>query len=314
MITLTLIVAGVMVVVAVVTLIRSTRPRVVTASALTFSQTVALPLTPEVSETVERRVITGMRASGIGLIAGAAAGLGVAALVNGLDEGLTTFAFTGTALSILATAWAIGVLRREPADSESVRIARSEAVHLDDYVPRGELIAIRVGGTLALVGPILVSVAWMRGADVPTSAPWILGAATLSLAVWVLAEVLTRRIVARGPRVGSPIAMAWDDALRAETLRRLIALPLVFMIQAILPSAVEGARLLFGDDGFWGTAGLLIAMTPAIGLLLLLVIAASATPERHYLHRLWPAQAALLAAQSSPSDDNELAALDEGRA
>lgn len=308
-----LILSGALVVVAAITLLRSTRRRTIAASALAFSQTVALPLTPEVSETVERRVTTRMRASGIGLLAGAVAGLGVAALVDGLDEGLTTFTFAGTALSVLATAWTIGVLRREPADGDSVRIARSEAVRLDDYVPPVELVTVRIAGTLALVGPILVSVAWMRGADVPTSAPWILGAATLSLVVWVLVEVLARRIVARGPRVGSPIAMAWDDALRAETLRRLIALPLVFMIQATLPSAVEGARLLFGEDGFWGTAGLIIAMTPAIGLLLLLVIVASATPERHYLRRLWPAQAALLAAQSAPSDDDERAALAEGR-
>jgi hypothetical protein len=106
-----------------------------------------------------------------------------------------------------------------------------------------------------------------------------LGLAAGCIGFWILVEVSTRALVAARPAASDVQSLAFDDALRAEAVRRILQagtiLPIVLAIAGPnlgLPSSVSYALL-----GVYAAH-----LIPAIW------IESSAQAKRHFRQRLWP--------------------------
>lgn len=197
--------------------------------------------------------------------------------------------FVGHAIGYGAVAW---YETRQPVPA-GPRLARASSPTHDDYVTRlerwGAWGAAGVATTIALA----VTVTDRSGVLDLGPVPWGLVVATATLP-WlaVLAdEYLARRLLDRRQVAASQLELAWDDALRAQTLRDMVTVPIVAGLY--LPIALLGQ---IGDsaDGGWPanpivglTAGLLMFLF--LGGSILALVSIALRPEGHFRTRLWGA-------------------------
>lgn len=176
------------------------------------------------------------------------------------------------------------------------RIARLDSPTLTDYVAPIELIAMRLTAALALAASVALIVLLVALPDVAnrTAGLWSAASAAITLAALLaVVEIVARLIVSNPRRASTEHALQWDDAQRSATIRGLINLPTVLAMLVGLLVASQLSALL-------EPAGVIVAMVaflvfPGI-VLTLAIIAASKSPELYYLKRLWPEQAARVAA------------------
>ena len=265
--------------------------------AHSFARKVDLGLADRTEEIVTARLDRRERAAVVG---GGLGALGAAALVALMTEdaaagfrvvGVMLGYFVGHALGYGVVAWRESVSR--PADGP--RLARATVPTHGDYVARHERVSAWVvaglaflgGGALLLLGRSDVLDGAFRG-TVPTGfAVAVMGVPALTV---VVDELLARRLLDRPQVASTTLELAWDDALRARTLRDMVTVPLTagFVGLAALLGVV-GGRI----DGGWPDNPAVGVVSGALILLLLAgavmaVVSQVLGPERHVRRRLWP--------------------------
>lgn len=194
----------------------------------------------------------------------------------------------GGGLAGLAIGAAVAALRTKPVVPEGERFARSGAVELEDYLAPIDLLGARVSSALSVIVTVIAGVLLATGAIVMTPALIVAGlVVALGLAGLVMFEIVGRRILDRALPVGSPAELAWNDALRARSMRDVVSVPLSL--------------------GIWGSLAVLLAIAysepftivasvAAIVVFVVLLAAAFFSivtrPQQHFLRRLWPDVAA----------------------
>src|SRR5690606_28175077 len=122
--------------------------------------------------------------------------------------------------------------------------------------------------------------------------PWGLVVTTAALP-WVaiaVDEVLARRLLDRRQVASSSLELAWDDAMRARTLRDMVTVPL--MLGLYLPLILTGV-VSDAVEGRWPNDPM-VAVAAAIflgvlgGAALMGGVSMALAPQRHFRVRLWP--------------------------
>lgn len=272
---------------------------------------------PDQLEPALRRRFTGrMTAS----LAGALIGLGAA--VASLQSGLVPSAestnvaefwivfggfFTGASVAA-----AIYALAAKPARPEGERFARSGAVDLRDYLAPIDRLGARAAvglGVATLIIASIVSAAGLTNSNAAISVGGLIVAA--GVVALALSELASRRILDRPQPAGSPAELAWDDALRAQSLREIITAPLClgsWGALAVLFTLIEATDSIGPGGGvtFWiSVIGLFLVLA---ALFVAAAVSIATKPQQHYLRRLWPD----VAAAAKAATDSRAAALTTG--
>jgi hypothetical protein len=194
----------------------------------------------------------------------------------------------GSAVAIL-----IAEQRREQG---VVRVARTSAVTVDDYVPPMQAWFARICvvlGILAFAGDIWLAVG-SSAAYLSLVSGVLVG---LGIVMLVVYEVVSRRFVAKGALAGSTLELAWDDGLRSYALSNLN------LMVALIP-----LYSLIGYDTLWvngpnsriehlvnqpalGVYGGLLPIGGTVLVLCLVAIITQIRSRQYFLRRLWPALA-----------------------
>ncbi|KRC61766.1 hypothetical protein ASE14_13185 [Agromyces sp. Root81] len=262
-----------------------------------FARSVGLPLDGDVEleQAVGERLRLRARWGSLGSLVGIAAGVPIV-----LSGALTTHDEWGTniapfawvvLLGVLLTGRGIGVaISILPAPPEvrrsGPRLARLPRPTVADYVAPiervGARILVAVGALMAVavgVMPIAVESRILTGA-----------AALVAIAALIAVEWVSSALVARAQPAVSEQMLRWDDALRAQTFRDLVSVPLMFgglTVVVSLSAAVSWANML-GDPAM--TAANVTTNLTLLGLIVVLAFSIALKPARYYLQRLWPTQ------------------------
>jgi hypothetical protein len=234
----------------------------------------------------------------IGMEVGAALGVALAALWA-IIVGRDTVGSTWWPIILLsglligaAAGNAVGACRvaRRPVDPHSRRVARSTVARLADHVPPLERRAARV---VALVPALLLIVVVVFRPGSAVALPAV--AAASSLAVWAAAEAGARAVLRGRQPAGSDLELAWQDVMRAQAVRSILAVPAAV-------GAYAGAAVLAafepGQLDPRGLGGLLLVAVSAVIVgagIGLSVWTNSPRPYQHVLGQLWPGDGPTLA-------------------
>lgn len=290
---------------AVAAVARVTGPAAQRTAAHAFARRVDLALTDDVAPRVVARLAARDRASGVGaLIAVALAWLWASATdpaqtVGGIVVALAFF--LGYAAGSALYGWYESTLP-VPAGP---RIARATTPTHADYIDPVERLGLRVGAVLAplLIGGLAIVDALSDAIDF---GPLPVGAAVVAVVcplVANVAEALAARLVLARPQVAAtPHELAWDDALRARTLRDSLTAPLIVTLYApLFYLGVVDAGL----EGGWPANPAVGVVSGVFGayvlvLVLLTLVALARRPERHFRRRMWPGTPATAPAEAEP--------------
>lgn len=192
-----------------------------------------------------------------------------------------------------ATAILIAERRRELG---VVRVARSSAVDVSDYVPPLQSWFARICVVLAIFafgGDI-----WLTIADSPGYLSLVSGVLTaVGIAMLVAYEVISRSYVSKGAIAGTTLELAWDDALRAYALSNMNVMVALIPLYSLIGydtlwvngpfSHIEN---LTGQAAF-GVYGGLLPIGATVLILCLVAIITRIRSRQYFLRRLWPALA-----------------------
>jgi hypothetical protein len=257
-----------------------------------LSRDVGLPLEATIEPAIRRNARRRRLGSGIGILALTAVAIGLLAgpLAAVEGNGETWFVVGALLVGVTSGAAVAVVTDRVPTPPDGIRVARARSVGVGDYVPGSERIGARVIVAAAVLSTAAVAIV-PTVASTPDTLPLWLAAMLgtgLSVVALIMAEVVGIRIVRRAQPAGSTNELAWDDALRAITLRDLVLAPIVaglygvvLALAAILSSTQLPEQLRNGLLALLVIASVLVAI--AIG-----VVSAVRQPRRYYLRRLWP--------------------------
>lgn len=248
---------------------------------------------PADASTIERRVAVRARAALAGALLAALGFVAVhVSLLPQAAEGsgpswMLFFAgavASGSAMGVLLAA----TMSRAPQRS-TVRFARARAVELADYVALIERVGARVIVAASIVaGAALIVVGQLWGGPGPSALALTMGA--LAVGSLVLFEVLGRRMVARAQRAGSPEELAWDDALRAWTLRDLVTAPIMLGAYSLYAEVMElSTTTPLGEASrVIATASTGVLLVVLVLLIVVAIVSIATRPQQHFLRRLWP--------------------------
>ncbi|WP_298455634.1 hypothetical protein [uncultured Cellulomonas sp.] len=263
-----------------------------TRTAHAFARRVDLGLPPDLEPVVARRLAGRQRAGARGALAGLAlltVGLAAARPDRLAIGGLVALcvAAGGHALGQGAAAWR--ETTRVPGDG--ARIARASTPAHSDYVARHERWGGWVLAGVSLAVAVAIGAAPRAGLDVGPL-PWVLvvAAAVVPAAVMAAYELAAARLLDRPQVAMTPLELAWDDALRSNTLRDMlgavlalgIGLPLALL--AVVGDGLEGGWPANPAVGLVAGAVLVLVC----GGLLTTLVSLALEPQRHFRTRLWP--------------------------
>lgn len=196
--------------------------------------------------------------------------------------------FVGSAVA--AAVYALLAARRAPV-FDAPRVARTRKVGLGDYVNGLE----RWGTVVACLVPMaagLVLAVVLANPDAAGIVPLSLGLLTLvPPALLVLSLAAGGAVLNARRTVSSPERLAWDDALRSQSLRDILNLPMYAGLIATLWLGLEAA-LAIPDEQFALRAAALWVVVAMGTLVAMTVVLLLSRPARHFRHRLWPVQQA----------------------
>ena len=265
------------------------------AVARRFARSIDIDLPPALEPAIGRRLaVREVVAMGAGLLLAWGSVAVLAGTTDADDAGLVLAAafltfLLGHAIGNGITAWwelARSALPTGP------RVARATVLTPGDYVAPIERLGARVMVAVSVVAALGVLVAdgagWFAGATLPA----LVVGAVLVLPPVTLAvhELLAARLVRRPQPAGSALDLAWDDAMRAQTLRDMVTVPLA--AGAYAPLALLGT---LGEqlDGTYPRSLVFDLVTGAFLVLLLALrvtagVAIALRPHRHFREQLWP--------------------------
>lgn len=281
---LALVVAALLTLCSLALAVHSLVPSLVRDSVRRTALRVELPLDETTEPLVVARLASRERWAAAGALAGgllsvAAVAIGTTGILGAVSADLGGYAVvlgfvagTGAGVGALASREAA-----RPVGGDGPRVARTSVPRVGDYVAPHE----RLGAWVLVAACVTVtaSAALRPGPGLPGV---LVGIAT---AVPVLAlvgtEVLLQRLVRARQAASSPVALAWDDVLRARTARDLVTVP--FLAGAYLGLAVvgHGERTGAVPDGLAIPLALALSAAAAAASVLL-------RPRAHVRRRLWP--------------------------
>lgn len=274
--------------------LRWRRPAAAARLTRDFARRVDLGMDDAVEATVTARLTRRERAGGAGgLILGVAAAATVAGATDPTPRDAYRFFAVflgyaaGHAIGHGVVAWRESA--RRPADGP--RLARATMPTYGDYVARHE----RVGSWVAAGIAVVLGAAFLlagRGDVLDGAVPVALAVAAVVVppVTVVVDELLARRLLDRPQVATSQTELAWDDALRARTLRDMVGVPLMtgyFAAVALLGEPAVGRE----GGGSVNTlrGGLNVPFLVLLGGgLVMAVVSARLGPEQHFRRRLWP--------------------------
>lgn len=271
--------------------------------ATRISRRVGLTLPPEpLSARIVQRARRTARWTSASAALGALTGVAAVAIVAAMrpleveDTGWIWLAFAGVILG--GAIGAVLAILTEPhgTNTGTQRVARPARRELSDYLDPIELNGARISTALAAVvaaGVLLVPAA--RTPSTPAPAV-VVGLAIAGMVALGMLELAGRRVVLGRSRISeSPAELAWDDALRADDLRRLVTAVLMTSLYAVMfggyPLIGAAAQALLTQDGQLIVINLSFYLLVGAAITIA-VIATVRNPGRYYLRRLWPEVAA----------------------
>jgi hypothetical protein len=279
-----------LVIVVVVTLVRG----VSVSRVQRFGRSVGLQVPAGLETSIRSRLARRALFGSIGALVATVVILGVILLgVLPYDRQSTIWLVLGGLFAGAGAGSALAALtERATAAPDSARFARSGAVDLGDYLAPVELVGVRVvvGASVAvLLGSIVVGVTRVEA----WSATLVVASVVVALAVasLVVFEVAGRRIIDRGRPAGSPAELAWDDAMRATSLRELLTAPLCLGLWGTLIIVFEVLEA-FSVGPESSMIGAVVGLLLVVGAIVFAIVATASKPQQHYLRRLWPEVAA----------------------
>ena len=280
---------------SIVTLVWYALPSGRKRSAHAFARRVDLALDPTVEAAVTARLV---RTGRVGLLSGVGAGIVTAwtldATAGVLESPYAILAvlagfFAGNAVGSGALGWWEA---RRPVPADAPRIARAETPTHADYVAGherwGAWGAAAVSALLAAGLAMIDSTGFIELGDLPVGL--MLGAVLVPAAAAGVEELVARRLIDRRQVAATPLELAWDDALRAHTLRDMITVPLVagiwapFLVLSVISDGLEGGWP--ANQGVGLVSGLVLILLLAAGGMG--VVSIALRPARHFRSRLWP--------------------------
>ena len=255
-------------------------------SADLYARTVDLALPPELRPVLARRLRRRRRADLVAYWVAIVAGLALSLVGVAWGGGAgPARGFGGRILAILVATVVIGqlalvgaALAAQAGDvaargRQAPRASHLPRPRLGDYLAAAErwlargLAAVAVGAALGLA----VARPGQRGE--------LLALAAACLATWALIELTVRAVVRARPAASDLQSLAFDDALRADAVRRLLgtASVLPFVVGLVVTQA--GLR----------PAGTALVVLYAVGLVALSLLGGRGGARAHYRRRLWPA-------------------------
>jgi hypothetical protein len=250
-----------------------------------FARRVDLALPPELVPVVARRLVRRRRAN---LVVACVAVVSVLAVaIWSLDADGAWGDGTEPAMAMLGAVAAVqlalagAALAAQAGDlahrgQEAPRASHLPRPGLDDYLSPLELWLAR-----GLAATAVLTLAFLA-ADRPDRRGALGGVVAACLGMWGLIELTVRAVVRARPAASDVQSLAFDDALRADAVRRLLGTTHVLLL---------AAGLFVAQAGRWRAAG-----TALVGLYVAGLLAQSALSERgsartHYRRRLWPTAA-----------------------
>lgn len=206
-------------------------------------------------------------------------------VVGRLELGVPLLLGAGFLGAAVGTAAHTLLLARRPATA-GPRVARPRDVSLADYVSPLERWSTVVAVSLA---PVLAAVALLvprvPGASEPDLG-LVLTAAVLPPLALAAALVVCRLVLALPQPATSSLELAWDDALRSQSLRDVLTVPLYAGLMGTVLLAAHTAMSL--PDRLASLAVPVVVLGAMLLLGLLLVVTLASRPWRHARRRLWP--------------------------
>lgn len=272
----------------------SPRPR----SIGRFARTVGLPLDGDVEleRTIGERLRLRAKWGALGTVIGAIAGVPIV-----LSGALTTHPEWGgpsvapfaaiVLLGVLLAGRGVGVaISILPAPPEvrrnGPRISRLPRPTAGEYVAPIERVGARA---LVVVSGLLAAAT--AAPPIATETRILAGVAGIgAIATLVVVEWASSALVSRPQPAVSELLLRWDDALRAQTLRDLVSVPLMFGLLAIVTSISAASQWASALGDIGKIAVSVFTSASFFTLLVVLAFSIAVRPARYYLKRLWPVQ------------------------
>lgn len=265
------------------------------AAAHRFARSVDLHLPSTLVPVIGRRLaVREVAGVGAGLLLG---WIGIAVLAGTAGTGTRNVLLVVVVLNYLlghaagygAIAWREAT---RPVAADGPRVARATVAVQADYVAPLERIGARwiaAASALVAVGVVLADRSgWLVLQPLPGA--WVGVAVVLPAALVLAYELVAARLLREPQPARSTLELAWDDAMRARTLRDMLTVPMLVGAYApVALLAVIGDRI----DGSWPRSLAFEVVHGAIFLIVLglgaLALASLAVrPHRHFRARLWP--------------------------
>lgn len=259
-----------------------------------FWQRVGLPMaTEQIHDSLRSRLHRSSLAALVGGIAGA---LVAASQIAFQEASVVTFTFSWLvvlpAIFIGLTLFDVVQTLRDTlfgSPSDGPRMARAHAVSLGDYISPWRLrtapfllvLALFLAATGLVLGQsrIISMGSFLKG----MSLPFLL----VAIIVCGICVVAARKVLEKSQPVTDALELAWDDAVRADTIRKLAQLAVLtawLASSAIVIAILEGLQ-----DGrepmLFIAQGQLVAM---VGYSVVLMMFSYGNSYSYFRHRLWP--------------------------
>lgn len=255
-----------------------------------FSRRFGLDVPPGMDETIR----AGVQARRIGAPIGAVLGIAVATVLLLVFPGLQLLAIwwclfgsyllgagLGSTIAIFVTEG-----RRE---SGVVRVARTRAVTVGDYVSPYQSAFVWFCVVIVLVA--FAGDLWLAATVSPAYLSIVSGVlAGLSVITLIVYQIIARRAVARGALAGTPLELAWDDALRSYALVNLSGMVGIIALYSLIAydTLTVVATPHMASQTIYGVYVGLLPIAATVGVLTLIVVMTSIHSRQHFLRRLWP--------------------------
>lgn len=172
------------------------------------------------------------------------------------------------------------------------RLARATTPTHADYVAGHERVGAWVLAAVSALIAVGLVAADRTGVLELRPLPWALVVVAVVVPPLAIAadELAAARLLRRRQAAATLVELAWDDAMRARTLRDMATVPLVASAYAPLLLLTGIANQLEGgwpaNAAIGVVNGLLLLLL--VGLLGMAILSAALGPQRHFRRRLWP--------------------------
>lgn len=259
--------------------------------AFEFWQRVGLPMgTEQINRSIRKRL---RRSSMAALLGGLAGGLAAGTAMFLLPTPGFSYAFmillALPAVFVGVTSFDVAFTLRESLfgqKSDSPRMARAVAVSMSDYLSPWRL---RVAPIIVFLTALVMAARLLLGqagvTELEGALHWPSLAILIAALIVVVACMLVGRKVLEQPQtVANTLELAWDDAFRADTLRKLALFATVMAWLAFTATALEFLEAL--DPMRLGTA-----IGQSLGMVVYIAVIPMFTYGRsnsYFRYRLWP--------------------------